>query len=230
MACLALLPGHVLTTTAAPLRQEGDPIVAVDIPPDTDATPTAALSVTFAPLFISGPTGTPTLTPTSTVTASLISTLSPTPTLTSTPTSTPIPAQTLTAEQRAQIDRVVQLTNAEREKKGLVPLRPNPNLMKVAQDYAAVLAPGPCFDHDCPPVPSPMDRALNAGYAGFVGLGENIAAGYDTPAAVVRGWMESPGHRVNILKPDFREIGVGVSTGSGEYGIYWVQDFGTRRE
>ena len=216
LACLGLLPGDLLTVGAAPFRQDDDPTVAGDIPSAVDASSIATPTLTFAPLFVLSPIGTPASTPTAT----------PTPTL----APAPPPAQTLTAEQGAQVNRVVQLTNAERAKKGLAPLQPNPNLIKMAQDYAAVLAPGPCFDHDCPPVPSPLDRASNAGYSNFVRLGENIAAGYDAPAAVVRSWMESPEHRSNILKPEYREIGVGVSTGSGEYGIYWVQDFGTRRE
>lgn len=124
---------------------------------------------------------------------------------------------------------VVQLSNAERAKVGAPPLLPNDQLMKAAQDYAAVLAPGPCFEHTCQPVPALRDRVAAASYSNPVRIGENIAAGDTTAASVVAGWMGSPGHRANILNPEFREIGVGVLMGAGEFGIYWVQVFGTRQ-
>jgi uncharacterized protein YkwD len=224
VACLVVHIGSVPTAGAAPLRQADDPLVASGGQSDIDTSSVGTPSTIFAPVVTIIPTGMLTSTPAPTETATPTASPPPAPTL------TPTPTQTVTAEQRAQIDKVVQLTNAERAKKGLAPLQPNPNLMQAAQDYAAVLAPGPCFEHTCPPVPSPVDRATNAGYANFVRLGENIAAGYDSPAAVVRGWMESPEHRSNILKPEFREIGVGMRTGAGEYLNYWVQEFGTRRE
>jgi len=136
----------------------------------------------------------------------------------------------VTSEQQAQLERLIQATNAERKKKGLQALKPNEYLMKAAQAYASVLAPGPCFEHDCPPVRNPLDRARNAGYSDFFWLGENLAAGYETPERAVAGLMDSPGHRANILRPDFKDIGVGMRTGDGEYGIYWVQMFGTPDE
>ncbi len=56
--------------------------------------------------------------------------------------------------------------------------------------------------------------------------GENIAAGYQTPAQVVDGWMHSEGHRANILNPNFKKLGVGYYYSfNGEYGAYWVQIF-----
>jgi uncharacterized protein YkwD len=201
LACLSVLIGSALTAGAAPLRQEEDsPAVANGGQTDLDASSMGTPIATLGPLFVSTPLDTPIATATPSPTATVTSTVAPTPTL------SPTPSQPLTAEQRSIIDRVVQLTNAERAKKSLAPLLPNPNLMKAAQDNAVVLAPGPCFEHTCPPVPSPVDRASNAGYANFMRLGENIAAGYDSPAAVVRGWMESPEHRSNILKPEYREI------------------------
>ena len=56
-------------------------------------------------------------------------------------------------------------------------------------------------------------------------IGENLAAGQATPAQVMADWMESAGHRANILEASFVELGVGVRTG-GTYGTYWVQEFG----
>ena len=100
--------------------------------------------------------------------------------------------------------------------------------MMAAQTYAAILAPGPCFEHTCPPVPALRDRLANVGYSDWERIGENIAAGDPTPESVVGGWMSSPGHRANMLKPEYQEIGVGVLKGDGRYRIYWVQVFGTR--
>jgi hypothetical protein len=58
--------------------------------------------------------------------------------------------------------------------------------------------------------------------------GENAAAGYHSPEAVMNGWMNSGGHRANILNPDTRAIGVGFYQGNGDYLSYWIQDFGTK--
>lgn len=138
----------------------------------------------------------------------------------------PLPDPTARA-RRIFAEEVVQLTNAARTKEGLGPLQPNEYLMQSAQAYAQVLAPGTCFAHDCPPVPSQRERIAQAGYGGWKRIGENIAAGDRTAEAVVAGWLESPGHRGNILKPEFTEIGVGVASGDGKYGIYWVQVFAT---
>lgn len=82
------------------------------------------------------------------------------------------------------------------------------------------------FGHDNPDGEDPFDRMQQAGYR-FSTAGENIAAGQDTPEAVVEGWMESSGHCSNIMNPDFTEIGVGyVQTDAAEYPHYWTQVFG----
>ncbi len=122
--------------------------------------------------------------------------------------------------------QVIDLTNAERARAHLPALVPNAALTRVAASYAGMLAHGTCFAHTCGPVPF-ASRFDQAGYTGWSRIGENIAGGYPTPAAVVAAWMSSPGHRANILDARFKEIGVGVATG-GPYGIYWVQDFGAR--
>ncbi|MBV9132364.1 MAG: CAP domain-containing protein [Chloroflexi bacterium] len=124
--------------------------------------------------------------------------------------------------------RVLELTNAERQSAGLTPLTLNSQLTDSAQTYSQVLASSGCFDHTCGPVPNFADRDGQAGYTGWSNLGENIAGGYSTPEAVVAGWMASPGHRENILSPEFTEIGIGIASGSGQFGTYWTQEFGTR--
>lgn len=122
---------------------------------------------------------------------------------------------------------VINLTNDERQKAGRPPLTSHPSLMQAAQSYAEVLASGDCFDHTCGPVPDLRDRVEQAGYTSWIALGENIAAGAKTPEAVMNVWMNSAGHRDNILNPNYKEIGVGVASG-GRYGMYWVQVFGAR--
>ena len=124
--------------------------------------------------------------------------------------------------------RVLELTNAERQKAGLPPLVLNDSLTDAAQNYSQVLATTGCFEHTCGPVPDFAERDGQAGYTNWSAIGENIAAGYETPDAVVAGWMASPGHRANILSPNFTEIGIGMVSGGGKFGTYWTQEFGSR--
>ena len=127
------------------------------------------------------------------------------------------------------VNQVLELTNAERQKAGLAPLALSAPLAQSAATYAGVLASSACFAHTCGPVPDMVARNEQAGYTDWATMGENIAAGYPSPEAVVTGWMSSPGHRANILNGKFTEIGIGVATGGGAYGTYWAQEFGTRR-
>jgi uncharacterized protein YkwD len=137
------------------------------------------------------------------------------------------PALAARQDDRDIVGRVLDLTNAERQQAGLGPLALSPQLNDAAQGYSRVLASGACFEHTCGPVPKFEDRAGQAGYKGWNALGENIAAGYPTPEAVVAGWMASAGHRANILSPKFTEMGIGMVSG-GPYGMYWTQEFGSR--
>jgi uncharacterized protein YkwD len=145
-----------------------------------------------------------------------------------------MPVRTAAAESLAVdpgapdlIYRVVELTNVERQNAGLAPLTLEPSLTQAAQDYAGVLASSNCFAHTCGAVPDFSQRVANAGYSGWMALGENIAAGQPSADDVVAAWMASPGHRANILNPAYTEIGVGEAPG-GAYGISWTQEFGTR--
>ncbi|MEV0476641.1 CAP domain-containing protein, partial [Streptomyces prunicolor] len=80
------------------------------------------------------------------------------------------------------------------------------------------------YSHTSPDGSQPWDRAAAAG-ARRRTIGENIACGQRTATEVVEGWMNSPGHRANILKPDFTHIGIGFA-GGGQMGTYWTQLFG----
>src|SRR4051812_16328934 len=107
----------------------------------------------------------------------------------------------------------IALPNPERAAAPLAPLAPHPRLTVAAQAHSDDMVARDFYDHTSPEGRQPWDRAATAG-ATHRGIGENIACGQRGPAEVVRGWMNSPGHRANILKPDFTHIGVGYATGS----------------
>ncbi|MFB6979313.1 CAP domain-containing protein [Streptomyces scopuliridis] len=119
---------------------------------------------------------------------------------------------------------VLALTNTERTRAGLSPLADDRQLAAAAQAYSADMAARAFYSHTSPEGLAPWDRAAAAG-AAHRGIGENIACGQRDPREVVRGWMDSPGHRANILKPDFTHLGVGFA-GGGPAGTYWTQLFG----
>ncbi|MCI3273839.1 CAP domain-containing protein [Streptomyces cylindrosporus] len=120
---------------------------------------------------------------------------------------------------------VVDLTNRERARAaGLPPLAVDPLLTTAAQAHSADMVARDFYSHTSPEGSRPWDRAAAAGSTRR-SIGENIACGQRSPAEVVEGWMNSPGHRANILKPDFTHIGVGFA-GGGRSGTYWTQLFG----
>ncbi|MFF2997064.1 CAP domain-containing protein [Streptomyces sp. NPDC057950] len=119
---------------------------------------------------------------------------------------------------------VVALTNAERAGEGLPPLLADTPLTVAAQAHSDDMVARAFYSHTSPDGSRPWDRAAAAGSARRT-IGENIACGQRSAAEVVSGWMNSPGHRANILKPDFTRIGVGLA-GGGDAGTYWTQLFG----
>ncbi|MFF7522880.1 CAP domain-containing protein [Streptomyces pseudovenezuelae] len=121
-------------------------------------------------------------------------------------------------------DEVVVLTNRERARAGLPPLAVDPLLARAAQAYSTDMAVRAFYSHTSPEGTQPWDRAAAAGSTRR-SIGENIACGQRSAAEVVEGWMNSPGHRANILKPDFTHIGIGFA-GGGPSGTYWTQLFG----
>ncbi|MGW6022570.1 CAP domain-containing protein [Streptomyces sp. NPDC055099] len=119
---------------------------------------------------------------------------------------------------------VLRLTNAERTAARLRPLSPDPLLTVAAQAHSADMVAQAFYSHTSPDGGEPWHRASAAGST-HRAIGENIACGQRTPAEVVDGWMNSPGHRANILKPSFTHLGVGFA-GGGSAGTYWTQLFG----
>ncbi|HEY3782672.1 MAG TPA: CAP domain-containing protein [Fimbriimonadaceae bacterium] len=125
--------------------------------------------------------------------------------------------------------KVLELTNRERAKAGLGPLALADRLSNSAEWKAEDMADRNYFDHADGNGRDFVDRADQYGYGDWTYLGENIAAGQRTPEEVVAEWMASPGHRKNILKPQFKEIGLGYADDPhSSYKRYWVQEFGTR--
>lgn len=130
------------------------------------------------------------------------------------------------AAQRQNAEEVVRLVNVERAAVGCAPLSINADLVEAAQLHSVDMAEHNFMSHTGSDGSNFSQRARAAGYTGFPG-GENVAAGYPTPAAVMRGWMESDGHRKNILNCNFRNIGVGyASNPNSTYIHYWTQVFG----
>lgn len=127
------------------------------------------------------------------------------------------------------LQQVLDLTNAERSKLGLEPLRLSSSLFDAAQWMAADMAKFNYFDHLDREGRRVDARAYAFGYRAWRYIGENIAAGQESPAEAIAQWMSSPSHRRNMLRPEFTEIGVGFAENPDSvYGKYWVQIFGTR--
>ncbi len=154
---------------------------------------------------------------------------------TSQPTFTNRSVQVASAPTIAQLMRtnpsfeveLLKLTNIERQKVGLSPLKLSSRLGRSAQNHAADMARNNYFSHTGRNGSNISDRAMATGYK-YSFLGENIAAGKATPEGTIRQWMNSPGHRANILKREFTEIGFGYANSpSSRYQNYWVQVFGT---
>jgi uncharacterized protein YkwD len=121
---------------------------------------------------------------------------------------------------------VFDLTNLERTKGGLAPLAASSKLMLAAQLQSDQMAQLQNMNHVLPgaPYPNPVDRLAAANYQ-WQAYGENIAMGYATADEVVTAWMNSAGHRANILSTSFTELGVGYALdASGR--PYYTQDFG----
>ncbi|MGG4131535.1 CAP domain-containing protein [Paenibacillus sp. PvP094] len=114
--------------------------------------------------------------------------------------------------------QVVKLVNAERAKAGLSALASDALLDKVALAKAKDMSNNNYFDHQSPTYGSPFDMMKQFGVT-YSYAGENIAKGQKTPQEVVTAWMNSEGHRANILSKNFTQIGVGYYNG------YWAQEF-----
>jgi uncharacterized protein YkwD len=135
---------------------------------------------------------------------------------------------------------ILCLNNQERAARGLPALKENARLRQAAVGHSGDMVQRRYFDHESPGGSSMVDRILSAGYVrsnqGW-SLGENIAWGTGslaTAAKIHKAWMGSPGHRANILRRSFREIGIGIVVGTpvarpSDAGATYTADFGVRR-
>jgi uncharacterized protein YkwD len=121
---------------------------------------------------------------------------------------------------------VLRLANIERDKAGCGALKLNSKLNAAAQAHTTDMATHNFFSHDSQDGRSPFDRIKAAGYS-FGAAAENIAAGGTTAAGAMDQWMNSPGHKANILNCTYVDLGVGFAKGvNADYAGYWTQDFG----
>ncbi|WP_425576394.1 CAP domain-containing protein [Streptomyces glaucosporus] len=118
------------------------------------------------------------------------------------------------------------LVNAERAKAGCRPLTLDAKLTGAAQKYAETMGGRGVLSHTGPGGSTMASRINEAGYS-WSALAENIARGQKTPEQVMNSWMNSPGHRANILNCAYQDIGIGMS--EKPKGPWWVQNFGKRR-
>lgn len=132
-------------------------------------------------------------------------------------------ASAIAGSVEAKENAVLQLVNKERAKQGLKPLTMSTKLIDLAEMKARDMAEKNYFSHTSPTYGTPFQMLQKYGVT-YRAAGENIAAGQKTAEAVMRDWLNSSGHRANIMNPNFTEIGVGYFAG-GSYGSEWVQLF-----
>ncbi|WP_345558992.1 CAP domain-containing protein [Streptomonospora halophila] len=114
--------------------------------------------------------------------------------------------------------QVVSIANDRRAEAGCGPLQVDPRLTAASEAHSRDMAERDYMAHENPDGEGPAERAEDAGYGSW--SGENVAAGYTSAESVMEGWMDSPGHRANILNCDNTEVGV------GETDTKWAQNFG----
>lgn len=206
--------------------------------------PSAALNATPSPTATGtqtaslAPTSTSTRTPTSSATHPPTATLSATATSPpgqSTPSSTPVAATATSGSCTVTFNNgyegtVLELINEERQDQGLPAYTTDSRLRSAALVHATDMACNDFFSHTGSDGSSPAERVSAQGYS-WSSVGENIYAGsgsYGSPSSAFQGWMNSPGHRANILSSSFTQIGVGyVYFADSQYRNYYVTVFAT---
>ncbi|MDF6017096.1 sigma-70 family RNA polymerase sigma factor [Streptomyces sp. JH34] len=202
-------------TAVAPLT---DPSVPTSIPSSPSAVPSSA-SPSPSPA-----SATPSATPSPSASRSR-SAAAATPERTSKPrTPSSKPAAAPQAPAPSVADEVIALVNSERGKAGCAAVSGNGLLAKAASDHSSDMVARDYFSHTSPDGTDPGARITAAGYR-WSTYGENIAKGQQTAESVMDAWMNSEGHRANILNCAFKELGVGRADSSG--GPVWTQNFGT---
>lgn len=134
----------------------------------------------------------------------------------------PPPVGSMSSSELAWAQQVLDLVNVERERVSLPPLQWHAAASQVAYGHSVDMDWRNFFSHTNPDGLSPGGR-INAASIPWTAWGENIARGQDDPGAVMNAWMNSDGHRANILNSMFTHLGVGVHTAAG--GPWWTQVF-----
>ena len=183
-----------------------------DTPTSPPPLPSASESVAASPSAKRSASVAPSRKPKKSVTPEPAATHAPSAT-----TAPPVPVST-TAQ-------VVTLVNKERAAAGCGVLTEDAQLTDAAQRHSDDMAARDFFEHTNPDGADPGQRVTDAGYR-WSAYGENIARGQQTPESVMDSWMNSPGHRANILNCSFKNIGIGIHKGAG--GPWWTQDFGAK--
>ncbi|MFI6760647.1 CAP domain-containing protein [Micromonospora sp. NPDC050417] len=220
------LPGPVGLATAVTLLLVmlgvGAAVMPIGLASSPEAAPADPTTASAEPegIGILGNAPTPSATPR----------LRPTPSGRATPSSRPTPSRTpskapkVVSKADSREEQVVEIVNQERAANGCGTVSINTKLAEAARLHSEDQAVHDKMSHEGSDGSSFVDRAREAGYANP--MSENVAMGYATPAAVMDGWMNSQGHRTNILNCDAKAIGVGIAANSAGR-LYWTQVFGT---
>ncbi|MFE3488097.1 sigma-70 family RNA polymerase sigma factor [Streptomyces griseus] len=220
--------------TAVHLYTDGDGQDATTVTADapaprsqapTSASPTSSPSPSPTPTSSPSPSASPSPSPSRTPKAKPKTSTPVPPAPTTAPAPDPDPPAPAPQAPAGTAGQVTDLVNAERAKEGCGPVTVNDQLNTAAQRHSADMEANDYFSHTSQDGRDPGDRITAAGYR-WTTYGENIAKGQQTPADVMRSWMDSPGHRANILNCSFKEIGVGKQNSGG--GPVWTQVFGAR--
>lgn len=214
----SLLPSSSAPTTAPTTKPTAAPTAVPTAAPTAVPTAKPTAAPTTAPT--AKPTAKPTVAPTAKPTA--VPTQAPTAKPTAAPTAKPTTAPAANTEAAMEAE-VLRLVNEERAKYGLGALKRASDLDALARAHSQDMITRHFFDHTNPSGQSPFDRMRAAGIS-YRAAAENIAYGQRSAAAVMDAWMNSSGHRANILNGTYTEIGIGAVRNSGGT-IYWTQEF-----
>ena len=207
------------STQTKTTRPQQSPTSTKTIPKTSTQTPTQKITSTI----------TKTISPSKTATQTQIPTKTPMPTKTLVPTNTntPVPQTCAPVVNTSFENEVVNLINQERANAGVAPLTVHSSLTSAARSHSQDMICNGFFDHNSPTTGSAFDRILAHGYS-YSWAGENIIAGYLTPAYSVAWWMNSQAHKDNILNPNFTNIGIGYAySDESHYGTYVTANFGS---
>ncbi|MBM7440359.1 sigma-70 family RNA polymerase sigma factor [Streptomyces sp. HB132] len=216
-AAVHLYTGDDPATAIAPLAGPSEPVSAPSSPSTSPTSPTRSPSPSSA-------SPSPSVTKSPSASRSRSATVAPEKApAPRTPSSKPAAAPKASSAPSVT-QEVIALVNTERAKEGCGPVSGNSALAKAASSHSADMVARDYFSHTSPDGTDPGTRITAAGYR-WSTYGENIAKGQRTAESVMDAWMNSEGHRANILNCDFKEIGIGRVDSSG--GPVWTQNFAT---